>query len=353
MFSIIPKLSKSALVSIGVLGLSHAQIDFISAFLLFQASRVYDFAPDTFLQLAILYNLIAFATQFIVGLFVDKYKNPKQISILGLLLSIPAIFVFFVNPVLSIILIGLSNSILHVGGGVISIKTTPGKTTGPGLFVAPGALGLALGILYGKGSQFPVILLIASVLVLFWLIMKKVKVPKVKTTKIPNISKGQILLAVFLFLLTISSRSIVGFSLDLPWKNTNLLIILTAVAVLMGKGLGGIIADKYGWIKTGILALLISAPLITFSSSLIIPSIIGVFLFQFTMPITLAAIAKIMPGREGLAFGLTTLALIISALAITQLNIFATSATFIFLLILASASILYIGLKLSLEKSKN
>jgi FSR family fosmidomycin resistance protein-like MFS transporter len=311
---------------------------------------VYDLKIFSFLQMAILYNLVAFATQFLVGIFVDKYKNPKQVVIFGLLLSISAICTFFINPVLSIVLIGLSNSFIHIGGGVISIKTTPGKATAPGLFVAPGALGLTLGILYGKGNQFPIWPLIISVLLTIWLINKYVAVPKIKLIKIVSIPKNYIFVAVGLLLFTISSRSIVGLSLDLPWKNTNLLIIMTATVIVLGKGLGGIVADKVGWVKTGIIALLVSAPLITIGSSMFLPSIIGIFVFQFSMPITLAAIARLLPGREGLAFGLTTFVLVFAALAVTPLNIFTTTVTFTFLLILASAGTLYVGLELSKNK---
>jgi hypothetical protein len=42
--------------------------------------------------------------------------------------------------------------------------------------------------------------------------------------------------------------------------------------------------------------------------------IFGIFLFNMTMPITLVVISNTFQGRQGFAFGLTTLALIIGAL---------------------------------------
>lgn len=316
-------------------------------FLLFQVGKQYNLGVNEFLNLAILYNLIAFATQFLVGLIVDKYKIPKHTVILGIILATISLFLFFISPASAVVLVCFGNSLLHVGGGVISIKTTPNKATAPGIFVAPGALGLVLGILLGKADGFPILLFAISLLVIAVLIHKLVEVPEYQLPKKP-ISLTNLKIIVIAFLLfTIATRSIVGLSLNLPWRNSSFLIILTATVIMLGKAMGGIIGDRVGWVKTGIIALFVSAPLISFTTNLFFASIIGIFLFEFTMPITLAAIAKNLPGREGLAFGLTTLILVLAALMVSPFNLFTITDTFVFLLIIASAGTFFIGLDLA------
>ena len=100
----------------------------------------------------------------------------------------------------------------------------------------------------------------------------------------------------------------VGTLLVLPWKTDfNLLLMLTS-AVVLGKAFGGILADKFGWIKIAIPALIISAPLLFLGPNYVALGILGAFLFNFTMPVTLTALANTLPGKSGFAFGLTTLA---------------------------------------------
>ena len=149
-----------------------------------------------------------------------------------------------------------------------------------------------------------------------------------------------------LVLLSIAIRSLVGSVLVFPWKtNIDLLIVLTG-AVVLGKGLGGILADKFGWVKIAVGALALSIPFLIFGSNIPFLAIVGMFLFNITMPITLVAISNILPGRPGFAFGLTTLALIIGAmLTYTKLKVFLGTQWFLFAIIIISALSLYFGLQ--------
>ncbi|NTV31201.1 MFS transporter [candidate division WWE3 bacterium] len=149
-----------------------------------------------------------------------------------------------------------------------------------------------------------------------------------------------------LVLLSISIRSLVGSVLIFPWKtNIDLLIILTG-AVVLGKGLGGILADKFGWVKIGVGSLALSIPFLVFGANVPFLAIVGMFLFNITMPITLVAISNIFPGRPGFAFGLTTLALIIGTIpAFFSIKQGLGNDWFVFGIITISALALYFGLK--------
>jgi FSR family fosmidomycin resistance protein-like MFS transporter len=267
-------------------------------------------ARDLFI-LIVTYNIIAFGLQAPFGYLVDKYQSPKASALIGCTLVLFSLFLFRI-PALVVILSGLGNAFFHVGGGSVSLNINPQKATAPGIFVAPGALGLAVGTLIGKSGIFTVwpfvlLLLISCVFIFFN------KIPKINYDK-RSIRKEikYFELVILLLLLSVSIRALYG--LTATWKtDTGLLLILT-IAIVGGKALGGIIADRFGWIKTAIFALLISAPLLAFFQNTPALAIVGVFLFQITMPITVTALSNMLPGRSATAFGLTVLALIVGVL---------------------------------------
>ena len=62
------------------------------------------------------------------------------------------------------------------------------------------------------------------------------------------------------------------------------------------------------------MALLLSLPLVTYLVLEPLAAIVGMVVFQMTMPVTLKAVHHLMPERPGLAFGLPCVALIVGAL---------------------------------------
>ncbi|NLC31518.1 MAG: MFS transporter [Candidatus Moranbacteria bacterium] len=75
-----------------------------------------------------------------------------------------------------------------------------------------------------------------------------------------------------------------------------LLMPVLTISIFLGKGLGGIIADKFGWMRVAILSLISSAIILPFGSAIPLLGIFGIFLFNITMPITLVSIVNLMPG---------------------------------------------------------
>jgi FSR family fosmidomycin resistance protein-like MFS transporter len=108
-------------------------------------------------------------------------------------------------------------------------------------------------------------------------------------------------------------RSLVGMSAARGYARSELLLLGIPGAAFLGKSLGGFIADRLGWIEASVLALLASIPLIA-SAPPTLWLLLGLFLFQMTMPVTLTAVARLLPRQLATAFGWTCLALIIGAL---------------------------------------
>ncbi len=296
------------------------------------------------LHYIVLYNVLAFGMQLPFGWISDRLKIPVLSAILGIL-SLSAGLFLFRFAILATILAGLGNALFHVGGGTISLNYKPQKAALPGVFVSTGGLGLFAGgwlvKLYGFHTlHFLIPLLVTAIILLF---LKDLSI----NYKIP--AKGKInyrYLIIVLILITICIRSVVGLSLNFPWKsNTTLLLLLTATLVL-GKGLGGFLADYLGWIRVSVGGLVISAVLLFFGGNYSVPGLAGVFFFNLTMPVTLVAVSNLLPGRPGFAFGSTTVALLVGALpTFYGFKGFFGNPVVVFICILISAIILFYSLR--------
>ena len=342
---------KNISANLFVYGTTHAVVDTTCAAVIFSILKNKIVGIQEFFSLVVAYNVLAFGLQAGFGLIVDYFKSPRAAALLGCVFTGISALIFLYFPIIAIIFAGVGNALFHIGGGSISLNLTPKKATAPGIYVAPGALGLLAGTLFGKSGQFmvwPFILL----LVLMCFLILTIKKPEMDYER-ENTIKNKfnyfeaILLLVFL---SVAVRSLVGFIVVFPWKSDiNLLVALT-IAVVLGKGFGGILADKIGWIKVAVGALFLSIPFIAFGSSNPYLAIMGMFLFNMTMPVTLVALSNILPGRPAFAFGLTCLALVLGAFPVfTGLKpIFSNSAT-IFAVIFISAAALYSGLQLLLN----
>jgi len=144
----------------------------------------------------------------------------------------------------------------------------------------------------------------------------------------------------------VAMRALIGYSLQIGWKSIPILGTSLVLSIVLGKFFGGILGDRYGFMKTGLLGLVLATILLVFFQNAPVLVFIGAFAFNLVMPITLTAIANTIPNYKGLAFGLTTLALMFGYLIfifLDKTNIDKLYFTIIFLAINILA--LYYGLK--------
>ncbi|MFA6354200.1 MAG: hypothetical protein WCX12_00750 [Candidatus Paceibacterota bacterium] len=344
---------KSISSNLIVYGITHGVVDALCAAVIFSILRDKIVGVQEFFGLVVLYNVLAFGLQAGLGLFIDYFKSPRAAVLSGCILSGISALIFLHFPITAIIFAGVGNALFHIGGGSISLNLTPGKAAAPGIYVAPGALGLLIGTILGKNGHFIVWPFILILLILCFLIFK-IRKPEMnyRNDKIVKNKFNYFEAILLLVFLSVTIRSLVGFIVFFPWKlNFNLLIALT-IAVVLGKGFGGILADKFGWIRVAVGSLFLSIPFLVFGSNIPYLAITGMFLFNITMPVTLVAISNILPGRPAFAFGLTCFALLIGAFPVfTNLKPLFNSSITIFTIIFISAAALYGGLQL-LSKSE-
>lgn len=293
----------------------------------------------------LIYNLLAFGLQLPFGWIIDRIHKPVLSAILGCFILSSGLMLF-THPLVAIILAGIGNALFHVGGGTVSLNLRPGKAALPGVFVAPGGIGLfASGLLLKSHGFHPAIFV--GFLLCMGLIMFLLKSPPIIYETKKSNALNYLVLTIVLLLITICIRSIVGLSINFPWKtNMTLLIFLTA-GIALGKGLGGFLADRFGWIKITVGGLALSVLLLFFGAQFAVAGIVGLFLFNLSMPVTLVAVSNVLPGRPGFSFGLTTFAIIAGALpTFFNTKTFFSETPLILTFVVFSTIILFIGLKL-------
>ena len=334
--------TNSALI-LSLYGTAHVVVDAICAAVVFSIASTRAVAPDTFVSLLVLYHVLAFGLQAIIGLAVDAARRPRMAAALGCLISASALL-FQSSPMFAVVLAGLGNATFHVGGGIISLRLTPWRATAPGLFVAPGSLGLLLGAILGKTGQLASASLLPAVVVLC-LFMARTEVPKddpvAKTRR--SASRGELILG--LILLSIAVRALLGFLVTFPWETHPVSLIVLTLAIVFGKAVGGIIADRWGWVRVGVGSTIAALPFLICGAMYPLAAIPGVLLLNLTMPITLAATAEAVPGHPGFAFGLTCLAFLAGAIP-ALLGVVPSGPLLISLVVLLSSLALFRGLRL-------
>jgi len=303
-------------ITITVYSLTHFLVDFACAYLIFH--KLY--TSYQFYFLLLIYNFCAFAMQMPFGLFADRLNKNSLIASAGCCLVAMA-FGFCNIPLLAVLLIGIGNSLFHIGGGIEILNLSTEKAAPLGIFVSPGAFGIYFGTILGKLSSFPdfiviIMLLLSAVVILSnGFTIKHSFSSENEPVSFHGISQLGVLFAIACLFIVVCMRSYVGMALSFPWKGQGQWGLILVCAVVLGKAAGGFLADWFGAKKAAILSLGLAALLFLFSDY---PAagVLAVLLFNMTMPITLWAIAQKMKGCKGFAFGILTFGLFLGFLPV-------------------------------------
>ena len=304
---------KNKLLRLGAYSFSHLCVDLCCALLVLPAARSSGRSALVFL----LYNYCAFALQMPIGLWADRLNRNAVLAAAGcLLVALAAPLHAF--PILTAIVAGLGNACFHVGGGVDVLNDSGDKAAFLGVFVSPGALGLYLGGLLSR-TKLPLPLIAALVMLLCagltaWTAAHTGVLRKSENAPFSLRGTGSfdvILSALCLFLVVVL-RSFVGMTGNFAWKSGGFALLATLMLVL-GKTLGGFAMDRIGGRLTSLLTLL-PAAVLYFLADNPFAGLGAILLFNMTMPVTLSALARKMPGSKGFSFGLLTCALFLGVI---------------------------------------
>ena len=272
----------------------------------------------------LLYDIVAFTLQLPVGIVLDKLDKNSYAALLsyalvgaGVLISL---FPVALLEWLAVLLLAVGNALFHSAGGLIVLNISQ-KHAGPsGIFIATGAIGVFLGTQSAQMERLQIAFSLLVLLFLCALITLVVQKVNKKYWNVHNVAfdipkfSSNTLLAIALLSLVVALRSYVGMVMAFPWKSQMLLLVLSILGVFAGKALGGVVADRIGFRTTAIFSLIVAATLFVPSWEVPVMGLLGVFFFNFTMSITLASLANILPNAKGTAFGLASFSLAVGAL---------------------------------------
>jgi MFS transporter, FSR family, fosmidomycin resistance protein len=335
-----------------ILGLAHGVADGAAGLLL--GGLPHAMPLERVALLVLLYNALAFGGQPLLGLIADRLGRPRAAALAGLLLLAGALLLGR-QPIAAVALAGLGSAAFHIGGGALALCATRGRAAGPGLFAAPGVVGLAAGGALAAGgytAAWPFLLLLLALTV----VLTRIELPAlpytVTTDRRPPTADRLALgtgnreprtanqktanseqrvdrlptaagagdqsaiynlqsaipdghdLVMLVLLAGIALRSAVWSSLQFLFEGRYETLLLLALAAAVGKIAGGVLADRLGWRRWALGALLLAAPLLALGGRNLLLLLPGVALLQSATPAALAMTWRLLPRRPALAAGL-------------------------------------------------
>ena len=302
---------------------SHMVIDFCCAASIFSVWKLDLLSTETFVHWVLIYNILAFGLQLFLWIFADKSEYSKSISYIGCVLVWIGVCIFSIYPILSMVLLWIGNACFHIWWWILTLALNPWKAKEPWIFVAPWAIWLSVWIILWKAGNFYHREWLA--LLWIWLISmigsSKDFLPyqQIKESiKKENLKKASrklpILLIISLFTISIIIRSFVGFLISYSRIVWIPIVLWFTFVIALWKAFGGIIADKYWWLKIWVSSLLLSLPFLLLWEMYPICWFIGIFLFNITMSIALVWMVKAIPNKPWFSFWLLCMWLLIWAL---------------------------------------
>ena len=272
----------------------------------------------------LLYDIVAFTLQLPIGIALDQLDKNSHAALLSYALVGAGVILSLVPIALlewpAILLLAIGNALFHSAGG-LSVLNISQKHAGPsGILIATGAIGVFLGTQSAQMGRLQIAFSLLVLLFLCALITLVVQKVNKKYWNVHNVSfdiprlSFNTLLAIVLLSLVVALRSYAGMVMAFPWKSEMFLLVLSILGVFAGKALGGVVADRIGFRTTAIFSLIAAATLFVPSWEIPVMGLLGVFFFNFTMSITLASLANILPNAKGTAFGLASFSLAVGAL---------------------------------------
>ena len=173
-----------------------------------------------------------------------------------------------------------------------------------GVFVSTGALGLVIGTNIHNLAIWVTFISLAVIITLILLLSKDYEIEDKTTSNDIKLSQNWVLTLILLVVVVVLIRSFVGKIIPLEFEKPLWVLIMIGASSMLGKALGGVIAKFIGINKTIIITMILSAVLLIFFNSYLYLALLGILLFNCSMPLTLYLINDLLKKKEGFAFGL-------------------------------------------------
>lgn len=300
----------------------HFLVDGLCVCTLYQLST--PLRMDYLLGLFVTYNVLAFLTQPLTGWLADRQRLRHVLVLAAVMMLILAVILLSLTTLLSAdshswqlplviaSLLGIGNSLFHVWGGKETAVKTGNDIRALGVFVATGAFGLSVGVVFSSWALTVILLLLLCLLALLYISMDKAgeSKPCQSPTMTKKISVAGVAAGVSLIMLFVMFRSFVGELFSGNIHRTAFIILVIGATAMLGKIAGGWLAKGLGSIRAFVVELLLTFSCYCCMSFHVGFAFAGLFMVNCTMPITLYWANILLPGKEGLSFGLLAASLI-------------------------------------------
>ena len=349
------------LVGAAWLGAAHLVVDAVCVTSVLRASPPSNSLVSSALAFVLGYDLLAFAGQAPIGWLTDRLGLRRGAALAGLLFTAAALVAGPGSALAVVLVAGTGNALFHVGAGAMVLAGSQGRAASAGVFVAPGALGLGLGLLLGRKflavPMWPWLFAVAAACVVVLLVATETPSPKASpstdSAARPVLRRRELFGVAALLAVSVAVRSLAGTVGCDGCPRSFFLMLALPAAAFTGKLSGGFLADRFGWIDLSMVALLASAPLMAFSGGDVWLALPGLMIFQMTMPVTLAAMMRLLPARPGFGFGLLCVALVAGTLPAYLPGGWRPQGLALFFLVLGSAVALYLALRILLTPRRS
>ena len=260
------------------------------------------------------YDLLAFGLQPLIGALIDLKRRSAPLlyaslcgtgaaAVLCVLCDFPqgvhalsvAVLVFF----------SLCNAVFHVAAGAFVIAESEKKCAPLGVFVSLGAIGVALGRLYAPALLFwaGAALIVFGVAFLCTRTGDAFIAPHFARADALYTRREADLLPLLLLIFAVFVRGMGSGALPAGYMPTQWLVLLAALATAAGKAAGGFLSDALGIKAVAAVCLPASAFLLLFGADVPALYLIGLALFNTSMPVTLWLSFAALPRLRNAAFG--------------------------------------------------
>jgi hypothetical protein len=277
-------------VTVLVYALAHCVAEFLVAFKLFGGGAV----GGTVL----LYNACAFLAPALIGFATDARPRSDRLGAVGCLVLAGGLAL--ASGPASAAVMGAGNAALHVAGGREALRREH-KSSAVGWFLAPGGIGLALGVAAGRAGAVwsPWLALAALGLVAAVAVFGHAAPAAIRDHGLQAL--GPALGVVSLLVGFALVRTVVGGVTPAAWKTGLGLTLAAALAQAVGKAGGGPLGDRFGAWPVLCLSALGAAVVAGVPGA--VGGLIGIVFLNLSVAPLLGRLAQLAPGREGFVLG--------------------------------------------------
>ncbi len=203
-----------------LLGVAHCIVDFSCALTVVSLFFFGSPAPGEYYQWVIVYNLMAFAGQPFWGWLLDRGRGYRLGIFAGFCCIGLGPLVVGVGPLPAVVFLGCGNALFHVGAGALVYSDNEGRAGAPGLFVAPGGLGLFVGMFLAPLQLLSPLWVLPLLAVTAWVFHHFVPAVAVQEMRVMKGEQKSLLPAMLKEL---------GYRMDVIWPRICYLFVLTSI----------------------------------------------------------------------------------------------------------------------------